>query len=97
MVRFEVPVRQAGWRRRRILGNQEEAPQVAGQCSPALLRESVPVLPGHFILGRLAVLGPLRGRLAGMDGGGARRVVDSPVRLGRELFRGCALSLWWMS
>lgn len=65
MVRFEVPVRQAGWRRRRILGNQEEAPQVAGQCSPALLRESAPLLPGHFILGRLAVMGPRRGAWQG--------------------------------
>jgi hypothetical protein len=65
MVRFEVPVRQAGWRRRRILGNQEEAPQVAGQCSPALLRESTPLLPGHFILGQLAVMGPRGGAWPG--------------------------------
>lgn len=70
---------------------------MAGQCSPAVLRESVPLLPGHFILGRLAVLGPLRGRLAGMEGSGARRVADSQERPGREFLRGCALSLWWMS
>jgi hypothetical protein len=46
-------------------GNQEEAPQVAGQCSPALLRESTPLLPGHFILGQLAVMGPRGGAWPG--------------------------------